>query len=249
LEANRLNGTIPAEYADMASLTVMSLKNNELSGTVPSELGRLSSLSTLTLHDNNLSGQVPLEVCNIAMIDILNVDCDEISCSCCTECSAPSAPTPSPTPDLSAVSPVPPTLSPTFAPSASLESTFAPTRTECPHTILSSKSCYLVGEPLVFEFHICDGATTDLISLYEEAATFSFTMATFWTRTCGLPFCRATLGDNIMNFDNLQAYEMSFSSWPAAIGSYKLRLLRVTRDGPVAPIAESAVIEIREQCN
>jgi hypothetical protein len=105
----------------------------------------------------------------------------------------------------------------------------------------------------VFEFHICDGAATDLISLYyyEDAppATFQFTTATFWTRTCGLPFCRATLGDNIMTFDNIQPYKSPFFTWPAAIGSYKLRLLRVTRDGPVAPIAESAVIEIREQCN
>jgi hypothetical protein len=231
----------------------MSLKNNELSGTVPSELGRLSSLSTLTIHDNNLRGQVPSEVCNIAIFDVLKADCDEISCPCCTACREGGAPfTPPPTPDLSVAPTSRPTLSPSSAPSASLEElssipTSAPT--ECPSTVMSEKSCYLVGEPLVFEFHMCDGADSDLISLYKDDASFSFTEANFWTRTCGLPDCRATLGDNVMSFDNLQPYQISFSTWPITSGSYTLRLLRVTPTGAIAPYAESTVIEISEQCN
>jgi hypothetical protein len=114
---------------------------------------------------------------------------------------------------------------------------------------MSEKSCYLVDEPIVFEFHICDGVDTDLISLYEDDATFKFSKATFWTRTCGLPNCRATLGDNILSYDNKQPYRISFSTWPAKSGSYKLRLLRVTSTQAIAQIAESAVIEISRQCN
>jgi hypothetical protein len=156
-------------------------------------------------------------------------------------------PTPSPTLAFSVASTVSPTLSPSSAPSPSLASSSAPT--ECLHSVMPEKSCYLVGEPLVFDFHVCDGAASDLISLYEDDATFEFKMAAFWTRTCGLPDCRATLGDNVMSFDNRQPYEISFSRWPVARGSYKLRLLRVTSTGALAVINESAVIEISEQCN
>jgi hypothetical protein len=158
-----------------------------------------------------------------------------------------SPPTPSPTLAFSAASTVSPILSPSSAPSASLASSSAPT--ECLNSVIPEKSCYLVGEPLVFDFHVCDGAASDLISLYEDDATFEFKGAAFWTRTCGLPDCRATLGDNVMSFDNRQPYEISFSRWPVARGSYKLRLLRVTSTGALAVINESAVIEISEQCN
>jgi len=85
LEFNNLQGTIPTEIGDLSNLQIINLKGNNLSGNIPTEIGRLSSLQELYLEYNFLSGEMPEVVCNIGML-YLQVDCDQVNCSCCSNC-------------------------------------------------------------------------------------------------------------------------------------------------------------------
>ena len=59
LGSRNLSGEIPADLANLPSLTVLELGGNELSGTIPPELGNISSLTVLQLGSNELSGADP----------------------------------------------------------------------------------------------------------------------------------------------------------------------------------------------
>ena len=54
-----LDGSIPEELGQLASLQKLELSNNQLSGSIPKELGQLASLQDLELDDNQLSGSIP----------------------------------------------------------------------------------------------------------------------------------------------------------------------------------------------
>jgi hypothetical protein len=75
------------EYAPFRS-AYFSLTSNKLTGTVPSELGGLTRLRDLKLTSNRLTGSIPPEVCQLAgdRLDVLLVDCEDVSCSCCGTC-------------------------------------------------------------------------------------------------------------------------------------------------------------------
>ena len=68
----------------------MSLRFNNLDGTVPSELGRLDRLKDLKLDSNLITGEIPFEICQLAGGEqpelVVLVDCNEVTCSCCSEC-------------------------------------------------------------------------------------------------------------------------------------------------------------------
>jgi Leucine-rich repeat (LRR) protein len=80
-----------------STLKIMRLNNNRFSGTIP-ELKGASTLGTLTLTGNHLTGQVPCqslasyenETSNaenqISPIKTLEVDCEKVTCTCCTNC-------------------------------------------------------------------------------------------------------------------------------------------------------------------
>ncbi|GKY97738.1 hypothetical protein MPSEU_000732000 [Mayamaea pseudoterrestris] len=86
-----LSGPIPTEIGLLSGLRRVWLYENSLSGQVPSELSNLPDLEVLELYENNLSGSMPSTVCDriqSAAYDFkaLTADCQEVSCSCCTEC-------------------------------------------------------------------------------------------------------------------------------------------------------------------
>ena len=54
LAGNDISGEIPADLADLASLSHMSLTGNDLSGNIPPELSSLTKLRSLYLDDNRL---------------------------------------------------------------------------------------------------------------------------------------------------------------------------------------------------
>jgi hypothetical protein len=64
LHANNLNGSIPAELADLTYLRQIKLFSNQLTGGIPPQLGDLSSLERLHLYDNQLTGSIPPELAN-----------------------------------------------------------------------------------------------------------------------------------------------------------------------------------------
>ena len=92
LIANNLNGTLPAQLANLGQLEVLKLNNNklhgefpaalsalihlrvlylganQLTGSIPAEIGSLSALTELRLFDNQLSGSIPKEVGNLTKL-------------------------------------------------------------------------------------------------------------------------------------------------------------------------------------
>lgn len=59
LASNHLSGPIPAELAELSSLSFLGLFNNDLEGSVPQELGGLANLVQLELDRNRLTGPIP----------------------------------------------------------------------------------------------------------------------------------------------------------------------------------------------
>ncbi len=62
LHENSLQGTIPAELAQLTNLDSLNLSGNQLTGKIPTELGRLNNLESLILAHNKLSGEIPAEL-------------------------------------------------------------------------------------------------------------------------------------------------------------------------------------------
>jgi hypothetical protein len=85
LGSNLLSGTIPSSLGALLDLTYLSLGSNQLSGTIPSSLGALTALTSLFLEYNHLVGTMPF--CNsVQSFEYLVTDCEEVNCTCCTEC-------------------------------------------------------------------------------------------------------------------------------------------------------------------
>jgi hypothetical protein len=70
----------------MRSLENLWLTNNLLTGTIPSELGLMTSLTALYLTNNFLIGTMPEEICAL-QLESLEVNCDSVTCDCCTNCA------------------------------------------------------------------------------------------------------------------------------------------------------------------
>lgn len=86
LRENALTGTIPSSWAtSMPHLQVVSISTNLLTGTIPSELGRIASLTNVSFWGNSLTGSVDF-FCEGNELEVLEADCQEVECSCCTTC-------------------------------------------------------------------------------------------------------------------------------------------------------------------
>ncbi|KAI5075814.1 hypothetical protein GOP47_0009890 [Adiantum capillus-veneris] len=57
-----LNGSIPSQFAELASLRSLNLSSNNLTGGIPLNLGSMASLETLSLSGNELSGAIPASI-------------------------------------------------------------------------------------------------------------------------------------------------------------------------------------------
>eukprot|EP00250_Pteridium_aquilinum_P019248 c24362_g2_i1 orf=327-1199(+) len=60
-----LNGSLPSQLAQLASLRVLNLSSNNLTGGIPLNLGSMASLGTLSLGSNELSGAIPATLWNL----------------------------------------------------------------------------------------------------------------------------------------------------------------------------------------
>ncbi|KAI3968551.1 hypothetical protein MKX01_007861 [Papaver californicum] len=70
LLANNINGLIPKEIAEIASLEFLVLTDNQLEGPLPPELGKLTKLKTLAISGNNFTGALPATFVNLKnMVD------------------------------------------------------------------------------------------------------------------------------------------------------------------------------------
>ena len=79
LNDNNLEGTLPPELGNLASLTSLNLRSNPLTGEIPPELGNLSNLKSLRLYRTGLSGELPRELANLSNLERLWVYSNELS--------------------------------------------------------------------------------------------------------------------------------------------------------------------------
>jgi Leucine-rich repeat (LRR) protein len=91
LSTNQFQGQMPGEIGRLSSLVELLLHDNRFTGSLPSELGLLTSLTALHVDSNNglLAETIPEEICSLTIDHGLSpqalvVDCDVISCNCCS---------------------------------------------------------------------------------------------------------------------------------------------------------------------
>lgn len=70
---NRLHGPIPAWLGEITTLRGLYLRNNLLSGPIPPSLGRLTRLYDLELQGNDLTGDIPPELGSISGLTKLDL--------------------------------------------------------------------------------------------------------------------------------------------------------------------------------
>jgi Leucine-rich repeat (LRR) protein len=103
LDWNDIGGTIPSEIGQCTNLKELFLSGNQLTGTVPASLGLLKDLKLLLLSANSLRGTIPSSVCRLTTEQSLDpqdlqIDCELIVCTCCSDdegdlCDFPSSDT------------------------------------------------------------------------------------------------------------------------------------------------------------
>jgi hypothetical protein len=71
---------------DTNKVTRIELRSNGLKGAIPPEVSLLPHLQVLNVNANDLAGQVPNEICERKW-DV-KVDCDKLTCQCCTNCES-----------------------------------------------------------------------------------------------------------------------------------------------------------------
>ena len=68
-----LDGSVPAELAELTGLQILHLYENQLTGSIPSELGSLTALTDLRLYDNRLTGTIPSELGSLTALTDLRL--------------------------------------------------------------------------------------------------------------------------------------------------------------------------------
>ena len=93
LNGNKFAGTIPSTMGNLINLANLSLASNQLSGTIPSSFEKLTQLKYLGLYNNSqLTGTIPSVLCSNSEIGI-QINCTNVSCTCCIDSSDRRCPT------------------------------------------------------------------------------------------------------------------------------------------------------------
>ena len=87
LHHNAFTGTIPSVWGtSLPNLVDLLVYENQLVGTIPSSLGQIDTLTRFEFQVNNFIGSVDSFLCTARSWTELIGDCDEVVCTCCTQC-------------------------------------------------------------------------------------------------------------------------------------------------------------------
>jgi Leucine-rich repeat (LRR) protein len=79
LQANNLNGAIPASLGNLTQLNWLELHDNGLTGAIPAQLGSLTALTELSLYRNSLSGSIPPQLGNLPNLNALRLGFNQLT--------------------------------------------------------------------------------------------------------------------------------------------------------------------------
>ncbi|CAJ1947827.1 unnamed protein product [Cylindrotheca closterium] len=232
LRGNYLTGRIP-EFKNIPNIKNITMNWNWLEGNVPPSVTKLDQLLHLDLTENSLFGFMPDQMCTKGL-ETLAVDCDQVTCNCCTKCGSeetrapvvlpPSLPTPPPTrpptPPPTPLPTLPPTPPPTF---------FG----QCVDAIQPTKNCYTFGEPLIINFRNCVPNGNDWVGIYpDNVLSGQHFNPSLWKWSCNSQACADLISRGTVIMD---ATATGGSQWPLAPGEYKAWLFRRGGDGGAYP--------------
>jgi hypothetical protein len=86
LYVNMLTGTLSTSIGLLSNMTIFAVYDNLMTGSLPTELGQLGSLTAMSLNGNSFTGSLNDTVCLLSGWSILEADCAEVDCPCCTTC-------------------------------------------------------------------------------------------------------------------------------------------------------------------
>ena len=86
LFANLLTGTLSTAIGQLPNMTIFGVMLNLMTGSLPSELGQLSSIYAISLYSNSFSGSLNDTICLLSGLYLVEADCEEVECPCCTKC-------------------------------------------------------------------------------------------------------------------------------------------------------------------
>jgi hypothetical protein len=122
--------------------------------------------------------------------------------------------------------------------SASEQSSHFGYGTTCEDSIITTKSCYFVGQHMVVDFENCLPSEDDWLAVYESNANATnLGEPILWMWTCGDEFCRWPVYSDVLAF--------AFSV-PLHPGSYRAHLLRRNSGGPYWAYASSLAFVVED---
>ena len=88
LNNNRFKGGLPSEIGQLQQMLEFRVAGNALVGEIPEDFGRWNEIQDFRINANSFSGEIPGDLCRLFVVrgTVSYVDCEEITCVCCTHC-------------------------------------------------------------------------------------------------------------------------------------------------------------------
>jgi Leucine-rich repeat (LRR) protein len=73
LDANNMEGTIPASIGNLTAMEEIDLSYNKLSGIIPISIGNFKAATSINFSENKLTGTIPVQISNLKSLQVCNL--------------------------------------------------------------------------------------------------------------------------------------------------------------------------------